>query len=52
MAGERVVMLETASREASLWKTQVYEWFFPLQEWRIVTCRPTSLRATFDLPNG
>ena len=25
---------------------------FPLQEWWIVTCRPTSLRVTLDLPNG
>ena len=25
---------------------------FPLQEWWIVTCRPTPLRATLDLPNG
>jgi len=33
MAGETVVMLETIYEEAALGRTQVYEWFFPLQEW-------------------
>jgi hypothetical protein len=28
MAGETVVMLDTAYREAALGKTQLYEWFF------------------------
>ena len=51
-AGETVIMLETAYKEAAMGRTQVYELVFPLQEWWIFTCRPTSLRATLGLPNG
>jgi hypothetical protein len=54
-ARETVLMLETAYKEARKlhWgKHTSLRVVFPLQEWRIVTCRPTSLRATLDLPNG